>query len=81
MIFAENIGSREIIGERAEKLIDAFRKMCWHNAPEYHPTCSIGIAFCPQDGKDFETLYRISDSALYRAKSRGKNQFAISEEA
>ncbi len=32
---------------------------------------SIGIAFYPEDGLDYETLYLHADQAMYEAKSRG----------
>lgn len=36
-------------------------------------TVSIGIATCPADGVDRETLIKNTDSALYKAKFSGKN--------
>jgi diguanylate cyclase (GGDEF)-like protein len=40
------------------------------------PSASIGVAICPDDGLDIETLLRHADSALYVAKSRGRQRFA-----
>jgi GGDEF domain-containing protein len=38
---------------------------------------SIGIAVCPRDGKDFETLYKHADEALYYVKEHGKASWRI----
>jgi diguanylate cyclase (GGDEF)-like protein len=41
------------------------------------PSCSIGIACYPSDGKDLITLLKVSDISLYEAKDRGKNQYVF----
>jgi len=38
---------------------------------------SVGVATCPEDGGDVETLLRNSDAALYQAKARGRNCYQI----
>ena len=36
-------------------------------------TVSVGVAVFPDDATDAETLRRLSDEALYRAKRAGRN--------
>ncbi|MDD5160165.1 MAG: EAL domain-containing protein [Sulfuricurvum sp.] len=61
----------------AQKLLDAF-KAPFHI--EYHEltiSISIGIALYPDDGTDFETLYKNADTAMYRAKHNGRDTFSF----
>jgi diguanylate cyclase (GGDEF)-like protein len=38
---------------------------------------SVGVATCPEDGDNVETLLRNSDAALYQAKAKGRNCYQI----
>lgn len=44
---------------------------------------SIGIALCPADGEESETLIKVADAAMYHVKNNGKNgySFALSNKA
>jgi diguanylate cyclase (GGDEF)-like protein len=39
---------------------------------DFHVTCSIGVADCPETG-DLADFLRVADRALYLAKSAGRN--------
>jgi diguanylate cyclase (GGDEF)-like protein/PAS domain S-box-containing protein len=48
----------------------------WHaNDLEFQVTCSIGVSLCPDDGCDADTLLKNADSAMYKAKELGRNNF------
>lgn len=42
-------------------------------------TLSFGIASCPRDSKNVVELFRVADSAMFRAKKLGKNKICLSE--
>jgi diguanylate cyclase (GGDEF)-like protein/PAS domain S-box-containing protein len=42
---------------------------------EFDVSCSIGVALYPNDGNDAQTLLKHADSAMYRAKDSGRNNF------
>lgn len=42
-------------------------------------TLSFGVASYPRDAKNSIELFRVADSALFRAKSLGKNRICLSE--
>ncbi|MGH8282637.1 MAG: putative bifunctional diguanylate cyclase/phosphodiesterase [Gammaproteobacteria bacterium] len=42
---------------------------------EANLSCSIGISLFPDDGKDVEVLLQNADSAMYKAKDHGRNNY------
>jgi diguanylate cyclase (GGDEF)-like protein/PAS domain S-box-containing protein len=41
------------------------------------PACNIGIAYYPDDGKDWPALLKAGETSLYTAKKSGINQYAF----
>ena len=41
-------------------------------------TASIGIAVIPQDGTEYDTIFKAADTALYHVKTHGRNGFYYS---
>jgi len=67
-------GEAIALAERLLRAIDAPFSIAGH---ERYTTTSIGIAIAPSDGTDSDTLIKNADIAMYRAKDRGRNTFAL----
>ena len=59
----------------ARKIIGVLSKKYILQDHEVFITCSVGISIFPNDGDDITTLLKNADSALYRAKERGRNTY------
>lgn len=65
----------------AEKIVEALSAPFDIGAHALHISASIGIAIYPNDGADFETLIRHSDTAMYRAKQSQDRRFRFFDQA
>ncbi|MER8977266.1 EAL domain-containing protein [Mesorhizobium sp. M0870] len=63
----------------AKRIIETIGKPFRDKSREMHIGISLGIAVFPDDGGDADTLLRNADTALYRAKSEGRNQYRFFE--
>jgi diguanylate cyclase (GGDEF)-like protein/PAS domain S-box-containing protein len=61
----------------AEAILEALRAT--GDASEAHIATSIGIALCPDDAIDRQSLLTHADTALYRAKTEGRNTYRFFE--
>lgn len=63
--------------ERSKSIIEALDKPFLIENYNLFVTTSIGISIYPHDGNDSLTLMKNADSALYKAKELGKNNFQV----
>ncbi|MCC0629379.1 MULTISPECIES: GGDEF domain-containing protein [unclassified Clostridioides] len=75
--FLKNIQSFENAKKKAEKICDIFRNSYTENKKTYKISGTVGISFVPEHGTIFKELYRKADVALYYAKSKGKDKYAL----
>ena len=63
------------LGTVAAKLIEAVAPVMSVHSTDIFVTLSIGIAMFPLDGADAPTLLKHADSAMYRAKEKGRHGY------
>jgi diguanylate cyclase (GGDEF)-like protein len=61
----------------ARKLLAAFREPFTLGKRQLYVTTSIGVALYPRDGEQPDTLLRNADAAMYGAKDKGRNTYAV----
>ncbi|HRE15651.1 MAG TPA: EAL domain-containing protein, partial [Rhodocyclaceae bacterium] len=64
----------------AGKIIGSFAAPIQVGQHELHTSPSIGISLFPGDGEDSDTMLRNADTAMYHAKSAGRNNFQFYSE-
>lgn len=74
-IILENIGEVQYAANIANKLVSRLNGIVKIDQHEVFVTASIGIALFPHDGITPEVLLMNADTAMYRAKERGKNTY------
>jgi len=61
----------------AQKIIETLKIPFYINERELFVTTSIGMSLFPGDGSDPETLVRNADTAMYRAKDQGRDNYQL----
>ena len=74
-VLLDDIHSVEDASLVAEKILQQLAKPFRLDHSELVITASIGISLFPNDGNDVSTLLKNADTAMYRAKERGRNNF------
>lgn len=75
VVVLENVSEAGSVSAVAAKLLKILAAPIIIREHELYTTASIGISLFPDDGQDVETLMKAADAAMYRAKSKGKNNF------
>jgi diguanylate cyclase (GGDEF)-like protein len=73
------IAGRDDAAAAANRMLDALRREIVIDGRSISISGSMGIALCPDDGEDLDTLMKKADIAMYRVKREGRNAWGFSE--
>ena len=75
LVLMKDVVDRSKILERCSHLLDAIHA----SSAAYDLTASIGVCIVSGKTPQYDALFSKADTALYQAKSKGKNQYALSK--
>ncbi|HUO20468.1 MAG TPA: EAL domain-containing protein [Steroidobacteraceae bacterium] len=77
VVIMKDVKNTEKVNEAAERINQALSAPMVVDGRTLVTTVSIGVALYPRDGIDMGELLRHSDTAMYQAKDRGRNNFQL----
>ncbi|MBU3736498.1 MAG: EAL domain-containing protein [Methylobacterium sp.] len=65
----------EDVDQSMQRVLAAVTEPCTIEGREFIVSCSIGVSIYPDDGQDANSLLKQADSAMYKAKQSGRNNY------
>ncbi|WP_280154462.1 EAL domain-containing protein [Piscinibacter sp. XHJ-5] len=75
VLVLENLSKASDAAVVADKVLACCAEPFVIGERELHVTASIGVSIYPEDGADGETLLKNADTAMYRAKDKGRGNY------
>jgi diguanylate cyclase (GGDEF)-like protein len=74
-IILDDLRDTKFVAVVARKILNTLSKPAFIEDYELYATSSIGISLFPDDSEEVDGLMRCADTAMYRAKEAGKNNY------
>lgn len=75
VILLTSIQRNDYVTQTMKRVLDAISQPVMLNGLEFNISCSIGISIYPEDGTHANVLLKNADTAMYKAKQSGRNNF------
>lgn len=75
VVVLPDVTREETVAMLAQQTLESLSQPLTIQGHEFYPTGSIGISLYPKDGHDSQALLKNADTAMYRAKDAGRNNF------
>ncbi len=76
-VVLNNIDKQETAATIAQRILESLQKPMVIEGHEVVVTPSVGIALAPRDADNVEDLLKLADTAMYHAKSQGRNKYSF----
>lgn len=76
LVLMKDTASADVLLDKLAQINSLFSEIRLKDE-SYHVGGSVGVALYPQDGTEYETLYKKADMALYYSKAHGKSRFCL----
>ena len=77
IVVLKSVRNTDQVSEAAGRITDALSGPVIVDGRPLVTTASVGVSLYPRDGSDMGELLRHSDTAMYQAKDRGRNNFQL----
>lgn len=77
VILMKSIPNHSCMMKRALDLCRRIEQSTLQEHEDFHLCASVGVAVYPEHGSSYKELFGRADMALYEAKRKGKNQYAL----
>ncbi|WP_415902113.1 EAL domain-containing protein [Neptuniibacter sp. QD29_5] len=74
-ILLQHADSIDDVNRSIQHIIGTIKEPILVEGQTFNVSVSIGIAYVPQDGEDYLSIYKHADMAMYEAKDTGKDRF------
>ncbi len=75
VLLLSGAGRGEAMSQAIQRVLQAIARPSQIEGRELIVSCSVGVSVFPRDGRDVQTLLRNADTAMYKAKEFGRNNF------
>ena len=76
-LLSPDVATVEDALEIAKRVLESLGRSWALDSHELHITASIGVAIYPNHGEDSRTLLKNADTAMYRAKEQGRDDYQL----
>lgn len=77
MVLMRGVVNAQVARSRCAQLVEAFRNVLRDHLQGKRLSCSVGVSLFPEHGTSYVELFQRADQALYQAKAKGKDGFAV----